>query len=95
MALKPAETRELFARECSFPIDRDAVIERLGDVAIESPNGDGSDLATVLARSSDSSYGSAEELFTTLMGNLGDEHVGRKHYDDRSSTQNDDSELSF
>lgn len=95
MALKPAETHELFARECSFPMDRDAVIDRLGDVAIESPNGDGTDLATVLARSSDRSYVSAEELFTTLMGNLGDEHVGRKFYDDRSSTANDGTELSF
>jgi len=95
MALKPAETRELFARECSFPVDRTAVIERLGDVAIESPNGDGTDLATVLGRCSDRSYVSVEELFTTLMGNLDDEHVGRKYYDDRSNTQNDEPELSF
>ncbi|QKY19122.1 hypothetical protein B4589_001540 [Halolamina sp. CBA1230] len=95
MALKPAETRELFDRECSFPINRDAVLERVGNLAIESPNGEDSELEVVLSRSSDTTYTSAEELHNTLMGNLGDDHVGRKYYDDRSNTNTHDTELSF
>jgi len=95
MALKLSETRDRFDRECSFPTDRDAVIATVGDVAIQSPNGDASDLETVLTRSGETTYASADGLFNAVLGNLGDDHIGRKYYDDRSSTPAQDTELSF
>jgi len=95
MALRPSETRELFARKCSFPIDRDAVVEAVGNVAIASPNGDGTDIEAVLSRSDEAEYASVGELHDTVMANLGDDHIGRKHYDDRSSTMTRDTERSF
>lgn len=95
MALKLSETRERLDRECSFPIERDAVIDAVGDVAIQSPNGDESDLETVLTRSGETTYASVDDLHNSLLGNLGDDHVGRKYYDDRSSTPAQETELSF
>lgn len=76
-------------------MDRDAVIETVGNVAIESPNGDKSELETVLTRSDETVYASVEELHSTMMANLGDDHVGRKYYDDRSRTRGRDTELSL
>ncbi|QKY19216.1 hypothetical protein B4589_002060 [Halolamina sp. CBA1230] len=95
MPLKPADARELFVRECSFPMDQEAVVETVGNVAIESMNGDESDIETVLARSSETTYSSVEQLHNALMANLGDEHIGRKYYDDRSSVTTRSTELSF
>ena len=95
MSPSPSDTRELFARECSFPTEREAVIDAVGDVVIASPNGDPTDLETVLERSEETSYGSVGELHSTVMANLGEGHVGRKHYDDRSSARRQETELSF
>lgn len=95
MAQELNEVREQFARECSFPMDRDAVMETVGDVAIESPNGEDSELEAVLTRSGETTYASVDDLHNTVLGNLGDDHVGRKYYDDRSSTPAQDTELSF
>jgi hypothetical protein len=95
MALKPSRTRELFARECSFPSDREAVVETVGNVAIESPNGGETELETVLDRSDETAYESVEELHNTVMANLGDDHVGRKCYDDRSHTSVRETERSL
>jgi hypothetical protein len=95
MSPTPSATRELFARECSFPTERDAVIDTVGDVVIASPNGDPTDVETVLERSEETNYGSVGELHSTVMANLGEGHVGRKRYDDRSSARRREAELSF
>ncbi|WP_276274168.1 hypothetical protein [Haloarcula litorea] len=95
MALQPAEARELFAQECSFPMDREAIIEAVGNVAIESPNGEASDFETVLTRGDETAYASVTELHSTVMANLEDDHIGRKHYDDRSDTVLRETELSL
>lgn len=95
MALPPAETLELFDEACTFPADEEAVVEAVGDVTIEAQNGDSTAVATLLERSEETSYASARALHSTVLSNLPDEHVGRKHYDDRSTTRQRESELSF
>lgn len=76
-------------------MDREAITETVGNVAIESPNGDATDLETVLTRSDETAYASVTELHHTVMANLEDDHVGRKHYDDRSDTVLRETELSL
>lgn len=95
MTLTPSDTRELFARECDFPTDRRSVIEAVGDHAITAPTGDETNVETVLDRSEESTYASVSELHSTVMGNLPDDYVGRKFYDDRSSSLHQDTERSL
>ncbi|MFB6089665.1 MAG: hypothetical protein ABEJ97_01285 [Halobellus sp.] len=64
-------------------------------MTITSQNGDGTDIETVLNRGDETTYASVEELHNTVMANLDDDHIGRKHYDDRSSAKAQDDELSF
>lgn len=77
------ETREAFAERLTFPIDRETVIERVGDVTLQAPNGEDTTVAAVLDRSDETTYESAEELHDTLFGLVGDAFIGRKYYDDR------------
>jgi hypothetical protein len=95
MSLSPSDTRELFARECSFPTDRGAVTESVGEVDIAAPNGAPVAVETVLERSEETEFETVAELHSTVLANLDDDHVGRKHYDDRSSNPERGTELSF
>lgn len=95
MPLRPSQTRELFDRECGFPTERDAVIERVGDAAIASPDGEPVSVETVLRRSEQARYASAADLHDTLMANLDDDHVGRTDYDDRSGNPRRETHVSF
>ena len=95
MILRPSATRELFARQCSFPTERDAVVDAVGEVGVRSPNGEATDIQSVLERSSATTFESASELHSTVMANLPGDHVGRKRYDDRSRTPGRHLELSL
>lgn len=95
MVLRPSETRELFARQCSFPTGREAVVDAVGEVSVRSPNGDATTLRAVLERSSASTFASPADLHSTVMANLPGDHVGRKRYDDRSRTPGRHLELSL
>lgn len=95
MEYQPSATRDVFARACSFPADHAAVIDAAGDVAIACPNGETVTVETVLDRTDEDRYETLDALHSTLMANLSDDHVGRKHYDDRSSNPQHDDELSF
>lgn len=95
MALTQSDTRELFARECSFPARREAVVEAVGDAEIRAPNGESVAVGTVLERSDETSYASVTELHSTLFANLCDDHIGRKRYDDRSANPKRDDDRSF
>lgn len=76
-----------------FPVDRDTVVDRAGDIEIEEPGQTGSEtLSTIIDRSGTETYQSQSDLLADIRGNLGEEYVGRKHYDDRSSTPDRDSE---
>jgi hypothetical protein len=95
MILRPSETRELFARQCSFPTEQDAVVDAVGEVGVRSPNGDTTDIRSVLERSSASTFASATELHDTVMANLPADHVGRRRYDDRARTAHRTTQLSL
>lgn len=70
--------------ELTYPIDRSSVVEQIGAVEIEAPDGDDSEtVATIIGSLGQERYESADELYRTVVGNLGEEHIGRKFYDDR------------
>lgn len=70
--------------EFSYPVDLRTVIERSGDLRIEAPNAvDAQGLASILEPLGDDTVDSADELFDIVYGNLNDDFIGRKYYDDR------------
>lgn len=71
--------------ELTFPIDQDAVIRQIGAVEVDAPDAQGTEtVATIIGPVGQERYASAEELFMTIIGNVNDEYIGRKFYDDRS-----------
>lgn len=70
--------------EFSFPVDLETVIERMGDVRVEAPNTtDTETLVTILEPLGSDSFESAQELYSAVYGNVSDDYIGRKYYDDR------------
>lgn len=90
------ETRDLFGRELNFPVERTAVVEKIGDVELESPRGTSETIAEVLSRTETDEFTSADDLFDTLMTFVGGDHIGRQRYDDRGTTTAErEEEVSF
>lgn len=83
----------------AFPAAHSAVMDQVGTVEIRSPSGDSSTVREILDPVAVDSYASADELYTTIVGNLGDEFIGRKYYDDRGGsidgTAEGNSDVSF
>ncbi|GAA0527368.1 hypothetical protein SAMN04488066_11431 [Halorubrum aquaticum] len=79
---------ESLERELTYPIESETVVDRMGTVRIEGPNGDGDQtIASILEPIGTTSFDSADGLFATIYGNLSDDHIGRKYYDDRGTQQ--------
>lgn len=95
MPLSPSETRDLIAEECEFPANHEIVFELVGDRQIDSPDGDSVSLKDVLSRSENHQYETVAGLHHMILANLSDDHVGRKHYDDRSRNLHDRDQVSF
>jgi hypothetical protein len=83
--MRLAETRNLFARSLTFPADRETVLETVGDREIDAPYGEPETIEEVLSRTDEPSFTTADELFDTVLTNVGDQYIGRKHYDDRGA----------
>ncbi|WP_336339672.1 DUF5789 family protein [Haloarcula brevis] len=72
--------------ELSFPIDQHSVIEQLGATEIEAPDTQETEtISTIIGHVGQERYTTADELFTTIIGNVSDEYIGRKYYDDRGT----------
>jgi hypothetical protein len=83
--MRLAETRNLFARTLTFPADRERVFDAVGETELDAPYGDPETIEEVLRRTDEPSFGSPDELFDTVFANVGDQYIGRKHYDDRGA----------
>lgn len=88
--------------ELAFPIDRASVVARVGDVDVEAPDAQETEtISAIIGPVGQETYASADELFTTILGNVSDEYIGRKFYDDRganpaaASAPVDESDISF
>ncbi|MDY7081356.1 MAG: hypothetical protein SXQ77_02860 [Halobacteria archaeon] len=94
--MRISETRDLFATKVDFPVTNDEVVDAVGDVVLETPYGEETEsIKEVLERDATVEYGSVDELYDTLIGNVGEGHVGRKNYDDRGANFGDTENISF
>ena len=97
------ELREVLEAEFTYPIDHAAVVERLGERELRArESGTTETVAAIIGAVGEDEYASADELWTTIVGNVGDEFIGRKFYDDRGgnppeigSPSGDDSDRSL
>jgi hypothetical protein len=94
--MRLSETRDRFISELSFPVQRERVIEQLGDLEIDPPQGDPETIGEILERADIRTFRSPDQLFDALVSFVGDQYVGRKFYDDRGgNTAIDSEEVSF
>lgn len=94
--MRLSETRDLFVSRFEFPVDRNVVMEQVGDIEIDAPMGEAERIGTVLDRTEQDSYASSEELQDLIITYVGDQYIGRKFYDDRGANlQSDLDEVSF
>lgn len=71
-------------REFQYPIDRASVIERMGETLVEAPDPEDSQtVEDILAPVGTESFETAFDLFIVLYGNVSEDYIGRKFYDDR------------
>lgn len=79
-----AELLQQIEREFEFPLTRAAVVDRFGEETLDAPDRTSSEsLSTVLSRGGEDRYQSKTDLLEAISGNLSDEYIGRKYYDDR------------
>lgn len=72
--------------ELQYPIDQASVLEQIGATEIRAPDRQKSETVSAIVDSVGlDRYNSSQELFETIYGNVSDEYIGRKFYDDRSS----------
>ena len=84
--MKINELPSFLEDELDYPIDHAAVVERIGAVEIDAPDDQGTETISVIIDGVGlETYRSADELFETIIGNVSDEYIGRKFYDDRGS----------
>lgn len=70
--------------EFEFPLTTENVIDQAGDHEVDAPDSVNSEtLAAILETGGDETYQSREDLLAAIRGNLSDEYIGRKYYDDR------------
>jgi len=81
--MRPTDAHDQFETELSYPVDRQTVIETVGDRSVESPDGGEESVASILERTEETTFYSSQDLFETFRANLGDQHIGEKFYDDR------------
>jgi hypothetical protein len=83
--MRLSNARDTFVSEFAFPVERETVLETLGNVEIEGPTDDPETVGEVLERTDAAEFHSVDELYDSIIGSIGSEYVGRRFYDDRGS----------
>lgn len=79
-----SELADYLEAEFTYPVELDEVVERAGDVPIgEAGAEDPETIGSALDSLGPDSFDSADALFKTIYGNVGEDFIGRKYYDDR------------
>lgn len=78
------ELMKFLEDDISYPIDQASVIGQIGGIEIEAPDRNETEtVSSIISSVGEETYGSPDELFETIIGNVSDEYIGRKFYDDR------------
>ncbi|WP_396611874.1 hypothetical protein ACH9L7_00890 [Haloferax sp. S1W] len=73
-------------REFVYPVSTDHVLEQAGELEIDAPDHEDSEtIESILTRLGSETYRSPNELYTTIIGSVTDDYIGRKFYDDRGA----------
>jgi len=84
------ELPEYLESELTYSLSHDSVLDRIGTVEIDAPDRDETErISAIIGNVGQESYDSAQELYETIIGNVGDEYIGRKFYDDRGGNPAD------
>lgn len=79
-----SELPDYLEAEFTYPVELETVVERAGDVRIgDADTDDPETIRSALASLGPDSFDSADALYKTIYGNVGDDFIGRKYYDDR------------
>jgi len=82
--------KEYFDAEFTYPVELGTVLDRAGTVRIEGANTDDAEtLDSILGPLGADTFGSADALFQAVYGNVNDDFIGRKYYDDRGTNPPD------
>jgi hypothetical protein len=88
--MKIDELQAFLEDELSYSVSHESVLSQVGSAEIEAPDEDETEtISTIIGAVGQESYGSAEELFATVLGNVSDDYIGRKFYDDRGGNPAD------
>ncbi|MFB6282912.1 MAG: hypothetical protein ABEK59_03130 [Halobacteria archaeon] len=82
--MKHQDVKQLLNQAHEYPIDHDSVMESLGEVEVEAPGGGKMNLKEILEHTSQDKYHTVDDIYHTLMANLDENFIGRKHYCDRA-----------
>mgnify|MGYP006875077749 FL=1 len=94
--MRLSDARDRFVSEFTFPVERETVLETIGDVEIDGLTDDPETVEDVLDRTTSEEFHSADDLYDTIIGSIGSGYVGRRFYDDRGSNAGlDVDEVSF
>lgn len=79
-----SEVRTHLHEEYDFPVEHETLVAEVGHVELETRTAESETIRTVLARTDETTYRSVDDVYTSLLGTLGESYIGRKHYDDRN-----------
>lgn len=72
--------------EFEYPVDHATVLTQIGGTTVDAPdNNDSETVDEILVSDDDEIYETANDLFDSIYGNLDDNYIGRKYYDDRGA----------
>jgi hypothetical protein len=84
------KVRETLDQEYNFPIDQETLVEQVGDTKLEALEAQATEtetIATVLARTEESTFQSVDDAYHAIIGAITDAYIGRKYYDDRGGAR--------
>lgn len=82
-----SEVRDYLDQECDFPVEHEVLVDRIGGVELDAPTTGSETIETILNRTGETTYRSADDVYTRLIGTVGDAYIGRKYYDDRGGVR--------
>jgi hypothetical protein len=86
MGIELIELRRTLVDDFEYPISTANVLQQAGQERIEAPDkSDSETLIDILEPIGEETFGSPEELFEEILGNLDEAYIGRKFYDDRGT----------
>lgn len=87
--MQPNELFQHIAQTGEFPADSEEIRNALGEQIIDPPTGKSKTVNEILTNQPKITYNTPDEVYTTIVGNLDEAFIGRKHYDDRAGTVTD------